>query len=230
MNTRICKICLEEKSLDLFFRDKIKLEGRRYTCKSCDSKKLRVPTYKAPEGLSKCGKCKQEISLDNFYKSNSSKNKLGIINTCKNCCKERYNVYFQKNRDEINKREAIKRTIPEYKEKKKSINKNWWKNNPDKSRAYVRKRQANKINATPKWANLKYVELFYKIAIEEQERIEEPCHVDHIVPLDSKLVCGLHNEFNLQVVTATYNSKKGNRFWPDMPNNLLEVLKFYGLK
>jgi hypothetical protein len=42
--------------------------------------------------------------------------------------------------------------------------------------------------------------------------------VDHIIPLQSKYVCGLHNEFNLRVITAKENNIKGNRFWPDMPN------------
>lgn len=43
--------------------------------------------------------------------------------------------------------------------------------------------------------------------------------VDHIVPLRSKLVCGLHNEFNLRVIPAAENNRKGNRFWPDMPGS-----------
>lgn len=42
-------------------------------------------------------------------------------------------------------------------------------------------------------------------------------NVDHVVPLRSKLVCGLHNEFNFQVITADANNRKGNRYWPDMP-------------
>jgi hypothetical protein len=45
--------------------------------------------------------------------------------------------------------------------------------------------------------------------------------VDHIVPLISKLVCGLHNEFNLRVITAMENNVKGNRYWPDMPAEVL---------
>lgn len=42
-------------------------------------------------------------------------------------------------------------------------------------------------------------------------------HIDHIVPLKSGLVCGLHWPENIQIITATENIKKGNRYWPNMP-------------
>jgi 5-methylcytosine-specific restriction endonuclease McrA len=47
--------------------------------------------------------------------------------------------------------------------------------------------------------------------------------VDHIVPLKSPLVCGLHVEHNLQVIPATQNRRKHNRVWPDMPAPAAEV-------
>jgi hypothetical protein len=40
-------------------------------------------------------------------------------------------------------------------------------------------------------------------------------HVDHIVPVRSASVCGLHNAFNLQVIPAADNLRKGNTFDPD---------------
>jgi 5-methylcytosine-specific restriction endonuclease McrA len=37
-------------------------------------------------------------------------------------------------------------------------------------------------------------------------------NVDHIVPIVHPLVCGLHNEFNLQVLTRDDNIRKSNEF------------------
>ena len=37
-------------------------------------------------------------------------------------------------------------------------------------------------------------------------------HVDHVIPLRNRLVCGLHTQFNLQLLTPTENMRKGNIF------------------
>jgi hypothetical protein len=36
--------------------------------------------------------------------------------------------------------------------------------------------------------------------------------VDHIIPLNNPLVCGLHCEFNLQLLPLSDNIKKNNSF------------------
>lgn len=86
------------------------------------------------------------------------------------------------------------------------------KNNPGRYRYYKAKRRAAELRATPKWANLELIKTYYAIAA-----AEPGIHVDHIVPLVSKIVCGLHCEANLQLLPASDNMSKGNRVWPDMP-------------
>lgn len=77
--------------------------------------------------------------------------------------------------------------------------------------------RASKLNATPGWADRSKIAEFYFAADFLGMVTGEWHHVDHMVPLRSKLVCGLHAEQNLQVLPAKENLRKHNRYWPDMP-------------
>jgi hypothetical protein len=70
-----------------------------------------------------------------------------------------------------------------------------------------RRKQANVI-----WANRSKMLEIYRECRRLNGLGGEKYHVDHIVPLLGKRVCGLHNEFNLQILTATANQRKSNRF------------------
>lgn len=74
------------------------------------------------------------------------------------------------------------------------------------------KRRARKLKATPEWSDLEYMQDLYKNAKEAQSVFGVEFHVDHIVPLSNRKVCGLHNQFNLQILSAEENLRKSNKF------------------
>jgi len=94
----------------------------------------------------------------------------------------------------------------------------WVKNNRHKLNAQRAKRDSVKLNATPVWANKFIIEEIYDLAQLRTVATGFKWHVDHIVPLRSKIVQGLHVEHNLQVIPAAQNLTKGNRYWPNMPH------------
>jgi hypothetical protein len=73
------------------------------------------------------------------------------------------------------------------------------------------RRLAAKMRAIPAWANRTRIK---DKAARITDETSIPHHVDHIVPLQSDRVCGLHWEMNLQVLPAFDNRSKSNRSWP----------------
>ena len=105
----------------------------------------------------------------------------------------------------------------EHKERAKKAHADWKKKNAALLAAKQMERKAKKLKATPPWANKSSIRNFYVLADAKTKRFGEPWHVDHIVPLQGRIVCGLHVENNLQVIPAAQNISKHNRYWPDMP-------------
>ncbi len=99
-------------------------------------------------------------------------------------------------------------------EKHLEICKAWRKNNLHAARALDAKRRASKINAIAAWGNKDKIKWFYKEALRLSKETGVKHHVDHIYPLQSKYMCGLHVENNLQILTEKENIAKSNRTWP----------------
>jgi hypothetical protein len=98
------------------------------------------------------------------------------------------------------------------KEKINAGNRRWRRLHPGKACALVRKRQADKLRATPSWADFTKIARIYEEAAARTRTEGKLYHVDHIYPLRGKTCCGLHVQYNLQIITAEANMLKGNKF------------------
>ena len=90
--------------------------------------------------------------------------------------------------------------------------KNW--DTPAKHLARTRKRQAAKLQRTPAWLTAEDHRLmadYYQMAKELEAIFPWKQHVDHIVPLQGKLVSGLHTPLNLQILSEAANLQKSNK-------------------
>lgn len=66
----------------------------------------------------------------------------------------------------------------------------------------------------PPWADEKAIKSIYEKCDKLTRNTGIKHEVDHIYPLQSKYMCGLHVETNLQILTKEENRAKGNRTWP----------------
>ena len=105
--------------------------------------------------------------------------------------------------------------VSKNKEKESSYKAKWRLNNKGKVNAATRNRQASKLQRTPAWLTdfdkLK-IKCMYSIAAMLTRENKEPWHIDHIIPLQGKMVSGLHVPSNLQVMLGSENIGKKNKF------------------
>ena len=136
-------------------------------------------------------------------------------------------AYSEKNKEKENlrtkewaknnseKRKAIQAAWRKKNKEKMAIHsKNWRENNRSEYNALQAKRRAIKTQSIPNWLtkeHYKEISEFYKMAKDLDKIFPWKQHVDHIVPLNNKLVCGLHTPWNLQILSSFLNQSKNNR-------------------
>ena len=140
-----------------------------------------------------------------YKKAWYEKNKEKLINRAK--------ARYQDNKEE--KKAYDKAYRKANKNKVNKIKAEWKKRNLAKCAAEEAKRKAAKLNRTPSWlteADLDKIVSIYIEAGRKTKRTGEEWHVDHIIPLQGKNISGLHVPDNLQVIKATENISKHNRY------------------
>jgi len=203
MKSKECSKCKTVKALDEFPNRKDAKDGKRSECKVCvveynrtynEIHKLALTAYR------KDYKEVHKVKIAAYQKEYREVNKLELA-----AYKKEYSVrYCAENKESIAKRSSA-----------------YSKNNPEKMNAHTAKHRAKKLQAVPVWdINNEETKLFlqsiYRLSSSFTKLHQTVFNVDHIIPLQSDLVCGLHTPANLRIITASENSSKGNRRWVDM--------------
>jgi hypothetical protein len=107
------------------------------------------------------------------------------------------------------------RMYRKHREKRTAYSREWSKANPHLRVMYMAERRARVRRASPEWRDRQKIADYYDLAGLISVETGVAYHVDHIVPLVSPLVCGLHCEHNLQILPGSVNASKNNRFSVD---------------
>lgn len=86
---------------------------------------------------------------------------------------------------------------------------------PEKTNAHARKAQTARMKRYPAWADDEKIQAVYAAAKVMTKMMDEPFHVDHVLPLQGKKVSGLHVHQNLQILPARENHQKHAKFEPE---------------
>lgn len=202
-------------------------------CSRCGEEKAEndfKPDLRNRDGLqSQCVSCQRKTARES-KRRNYEKNKAKQA--------ERKKAWHEKNRDAVlsrkakyreSKRSELQEKQKEFRTKNPEYQKQWRENNRDKLTEYERdryylnkpkyfaaaaKRRASRKQATPTWpdSDMSFlVQEAYALARLRSKMLGGVWHVDHVLPLKGKTVCGLHVPWNLQVIPALDNLRKGNK-------------------
>lgn len=199
---KTCTTCGETKPVDQFYTNR----GRPGSqCKICIRSKVNAYRNANPEEIS-ARKLKYRLeNKEAIYLKNKERYEEN-----KEFIRLQQKGYYERNKAAVN---SMNRDYyHNNKRKMREVAQAYRSANVDRHNAANAKRRAARKNAIAGWSDLKEIAKIYRKAR------ESGMHVDHIVPLQSELVCGLHVTCNLQLLTASENSEKGNYWWPDMPD------------
>ena len=199
MIIKYCLLC-NKKTID-----RTDNKNKKYCSKRCRSKYYNLHKDKLPKTITKhcelCDKVFVDVCDHKKQRFCSKKCRVKVYTRTPKCMKTRQ-IWAFNNREKRRKRGRQLASTLKYQLVKKQ-----YKARPEIIKIYnflAAKRRAMKFKATPNWANLDKIKEIYL-------NCPKGFHVDHIIPLQSKKVCGLHVHNNLRIITARQNQLKSNR-------------------
>lgn len=226
-----CTKCKEEKPRAEFNRDASKNDGLRVHCKPCHAASTRAYREANPEHMAEyraanaeriaaqraehyAANRERESGRSRAWKAANRERVAEYGRAWREANSERYAAqraeYYAANRERRNERRRA--WYAANRERATEYARAWAAANPDKRSATQARRDASKLRRTPAWADQRQIEGFYTMAARVSTCLGIKHHVDHVLPLQGKLVSGLHVPSNLRVIPGVLNVKKGNRF------------------
>ena len=205
MIIKYCLLC-NKKTID-----RTDNKNKKYCSKKCKNKYYNLHRDKLPKVITKncelCGKIFDDVCVHKKQRFCSKKCRIKVYTLTPKCIKTRQ-LWVSNNREKRRKRGRELSRTTKYK-----LIKRVYRDRPEIKKRYnflAAKRRAMKLRATPTWANLDDINKIYMSC-------PKGFHVDHIIPLQHKSVCGLHIPENLRIVSASYNLRKNNKLL-DIPS------------
>lgn len=173
--------------------------------------------------MKQCTWCHVVKPIGEFHRDKRIKD--GHKGSCKACENAKTASWREANRQQFNQTaknhysantEAVKQRNRQWKASNKrhicEYNRSYETTNRGKRNAINAKRKAKLFQATLRWADARVIEHIYVQCAQLSADTGCRFEVDHIIPLDNELVCGLHVEANLRIITKSHNCSKKNRF------------------
>ena len=198
---KACTQCGYTKPLLEFYAQSANKDGLTNACKPCikEGQKRSAENKRERErreledldnpGTKVCNQCDFRLPHDNFYHNPSTKD--GLATVCKVC-----EEYLRR----------VRNTAPKLRTR-----------TPDTLGYDAFKSVWNtckRARRVPGWADQEKILSIYR---EKARLADQNYDIDHIVPLNGALVCGLHVQDNLQIISASENRSKGAYWNPDDP-------------
>jgi len=155
-----------------------------------------------------CTKCQTYKPLDGFYKRLRSPD--GVEAMCKVCRLQHNRKWVEVNKDRHN--ELTSSWYERNKDKHLINSKQWYASNRHRKLATTTAREQRCKQATPVWVDKEAVIAMYAEAQSKTLETGIQHDVDHIIPLQGKLVSGLHVQHNLRVITSAENKHKAAKY------------------
>jgi hypothetical protein len=186
-----------------------------------------------------CTKCLVVSPRTNVFFCTAKNTKDGFGHHCKVCAAATYKAFYERNRsaqvargaaqvkarrlanpeyDRKIAREAKRRKLADPFEYEKHLERYriWCAQHPGAVAEFRARQRAQRLRATPAWADRYAIYRMYKECARLTKVTGIRHHVDHIIPLRGKLVCGLHVAHNMRVIPAKENLSKSNKFIPEL--------------